>query len=71
VLADAYVRASYYPRSDPALLRRGARTQAIVDHLVRDPADVFCLQEVEPALIAAASRNRASPTAARSPRESR
>jgi endonuclease/exonuclease/phosphatase family metal-dependent hydrolase len=54
VLADAYVRASYYPRSDPALLRRGARTRAIVDHIARDGADVFCLQEVEAALITAA-----------------
>jgi endonuclease/exonuclease/phosphatase family metal-dependent hydrolase len=54
VLADAYIRATYYPRTDPALLRRGARTQAIVDRIERDPAEVFCLQEVEPALVTAA-----------------
>ncbi len=53
VLADSYIRASYYPRSEPALLRRGARTAAIVDALARDVADLCCLQEVEPALVAA------------------
>ncbi|MGE5185070.1 MAG: endonuclease/exonuclease/phosphatase family protein [Acidobacteriota bacterium] len=53
VLADSYIRASYYPRSEPALLRRGARTAAIVEALANDPADVGCLQEVEPALVAA------------------
>lgn len=53
VLADSYIRASYYPHSEPALLRRGARTVEIVDLLARHAADVCCLQEVEPALIAA------------------
>lgn len=59
VLADAYVRASYYPRTDPALLRPGARTLAILDHIAAEPADVFCLQEVEPALVSAARRRLA------------
>ena len=54
VLADCYVRASYYPRTDPALLRPGARTAAILDFIAAEPADVFCLQEVEPGLFAAA-----------------
>ena len=51
VLADSYVRASFYPRADPALLRPGARTAAIIDAIATDPADVFCLQEVEPPLV--------------------
>src|SRR5260370_22570496 len=51
VLADSYVRASYYPRANPALLRRGARTSAIVGAIAADPADVFCLQEVEQPLV--------------------
>jgi exonuclease III len=53
VLADSYVRASYYPRSEASLLRRGARTTAIVELIDRDPAELFALQEIEPALVAA------------------
>ncbi|HTR54432.1 MAG TPA: endonuclease/exonuclease/phosphatase family protein [Kofleriaceae bacterium] len=54
VLADSYVRASYYPRSDPALLKPGARAQAILDAIVASPANVVCLQEVEHAFVDAA-----------------
>src|SRR5262249_26121748 len=54
VLADAYVRAAFYPRSDRALLRRGARTQAILDAIAAGPAELYCLQEVERALVDAA-----------------
>jgi mRNA deadenylase 3'-5' endonuclease subunit Ccr4 len=53
VLADAYVRASYYPRTPRELLGPGARTEAIVSTLDAIGADVVCLQEVEPALVAA------------------
>lgn len=53
VLADAYVRATYFPKTDPALLARGARTGAIVDRIAASTADVIGLQEVEHALVAA------------------
>jgi endonuclease/exonuclease/phosphatase family metal-dependent hydrolase len=53
VLADAYVRSAYYPRSEPAVIARGGRTRAIVAALAASEADVACLQEVEPALIEA------------------
>ncbi len=51
VLADAYVRAEFYPRTDPAILRAGARTPAMLEALAADPAELFCLQEVEVAVI--------------------
>jgi mRNA deadenylase 3'-5' endonuclease subunit Ccr4 len=55
VLADAYVRDEYYPRSDPALFDRPARRKRVVDRLQSYPSvDVFCLQEVDGALFAAA-----------------
>jgi endonuclease/exonuclease/phosphatase family metal-dependent hydrolase len=54
VLADAYIRASFYPRTRAELLRPGARTSAIIDRIAADPADVFCLQEVEAPLVEAA-----------------
>ena len=53
VLADAYIKPEYYPHVDPALLVAGARTQAIVEQVVTFKAEVVCLQEVEPALVAA------------------
>lgn len=56
VLADAYIRARFYPRVDPALLAPGARTHAIVRYLVEGDADVACLQEIEPPLIDAIDR---------------
>jgi CCR4-NOT transcription complex subunit 6 len=53
VLADAYVRAEYYPYSDAALLAPGARTAAILARISDRDAAVVCLQEVEPALVGA------------------
>lgn len=48
VLADAYVRPSYFPSVAPGMLLPGARTAAIVARLRACDADVVCLQEVEP-----------------------
>lgn len=56
VLADSYIRSSFYPRTDPALLAPGARTHAIVRCLADSVAEVACLQEVEPPLIEAIER---------------
>ena len=56
VLADAYIKPTYYPAVDPALLRPGARTRAIVDRIDTSDADVACLQEVEPAVLHALTR---------------
>lgn len=53
VLADAYVRADYFPRTPATLLAPGARTSAIALRLVSSGADVLCLQEVEPSLVEA------------------
>lgn len=54
VLADAYVRPSFYPRTDPDLLRPGARTRGIIDLIAASGADIVCLQEAERSLIDAA-----------------
>jgi endonuclease/exonuclease/phosphatase family metal-dependent hydrolase len=56
VLADAYIRPKFYPRTPAALLAPGARTAAIVEYLTASDADVACLQEVEPAIIEALER---------------
>jgi endonuclease/exonuclease/phosphatase family metal-dependent hydrolase len=56
VLADAYIRPEYYPGAEPALLRPGARTQAIAERIEASDADVVCLQEVEPAVLRALAR---------------
>lgn len=56
ILADAYIRADYYPRSDPHLLTWGARTAAVLDAIEAEPADLFCLQEVEPRFITTARK---------------
>jgi endonuclease/exonuclease/phosphatase family metal-dependent hydrolase len=53
VLADSYVRASYYPRAQAELLRRGARTQAIAAYLEAAAPDIACLQEVEEPVVTA------------------
>ncbi|MFO0615717.1 MAG: endonuclease/exonuclease/phosphatase family protein [Polyangiaceae bacterium] len=53
VLADAYVRAEYFPSTPAALLVPGARTGAITARLGASAADIVCLQEVEPALVTA------------------
>lgn len=54
VLADAYVRREYFPSVSPALLAPGSRTAAIVARLVASDADLICLQEAAPSLVAAA-----------------
>ena len=53
VLADSYVQRRFYPHSPRPVLARGARTQAIVHHLEAGPADLACLQEIEPPLVEA------------------
>jgi mRNA deadenylase 3'-5' endonuclease subunit Ccr4 len=53
VLADAYVKPKYFPHSDPALLMPGVRTRPIISHLASSPADVMCLQEIEPPVVEA------------------
>lgn len=47
VLADAYIRREYYPRTDPALLKPGARDAALIARIRGFDADIVCLQEVE------------------------
>ena len=55
VLADAYVRDEYYPRSAPSVFDRAARRKRVVERLESyASADVLCLQEVDGALFAAA-----------------
>lgn len=51
VLADAYIRPSYYPRTDPEILRPDRRWKSVVARLEELAPDVLCLQELE------ASRN--------------
>lgn len=53
VLADAYVRPGYFPRTPDRLLAPGARVAKILEKVVGTGADVLCLQEVEPGLVAA------------------
>ncbi len=53
VLADAYIRTSYYPGTPPEVLRPERRRTAIAERVARLAADVVCLQEVEPATLAA------------------
>ena len=51
VLADAYIRREFYPRTEPALLRPGARDAALIERIRGFDADVICLQEVEQRLM--------------------
>ncbi|HEY1551545.1 MAG TPA: endonuclease/exonuclease/phosphatase family protein [Kofleriaceae bacterium] len=55
VLADGYVRASYYPRIDPALLVPGARRAALAAQIAERVSlgELVCLQEIEPSLVGA------------------
>jgi endonuclease/exonuclease/phosphatase family metal-dependent hydrolase len=46
VLADAYVRREFYPRTPEAVLEPSRRRRALLEKL--GDADVLCLQEVEP-----------------------
>lgn len=55
ILADAYIRRSYYPRSAPAALAAAPRRALLVRRIgeLTTDADVLCLQEVErPAFVA-------------------
>lgn len=55
VLADAYVRREYYPRTPSSLLDSLSRRQAVAHRLAAHAeADVVCLQEVDAALFALA-----------------
>lgn len=56
VLADAYVRPEYFPSTSPALLAPGVRAEAILARVADSGADVVCLQEVEPSLLATLQR---------------
>jgi endonuclease/exonuclease/phosphatase family metal-dependent hydrolase len=53
VLADGYIRRSFYPGTAPALLEPARRRAAVAAHVAALDADVVCLQEVEPAMQAA------------------
>jgi len=53
VLADSYVQRRFYPHSPRPVLARGARAPAIVHQLEAGPADLACVQEIEPPLVEA------------------
>lgn len=53
VLADSYVKPSYFPLVAPALLQPAPRQAALCAQLRALNADVYCLQEVEPPAFAA------------------
>lgn len=55
VLADGYIRRSYYPRSPGSVFDRDARRRRVLDRLASyAAADAICLQEADVALVAAA-----------------
>lgn len=47
VLATAYIKQEWYPSTPEALLNPHNRIPALVEHVARLGADLFCLQEVE------------------------
>jgi len=47
VLAQAYLRPSYYPHSRPEDLEAGPRRKCLLERIAGLQADVLCLQEVE------------------------
>ena len=53
LLASAYIERAWYPRSSALLLDPSWRVPALVQHVARLGADLFCLQEVEPVTFAA------------------
>lgn len=53
ILADAYVRPGYFPSSPPEALAPERRRPALARRIAALGADVVCLQEVEPAALAA------------------
>ena len=52
-LATAYIRAEYYPRTPPEILRPTWRIPALVAHAQALAVDILCLQEVEVVLFRA------------------
>lgn len=56
VLADAYVRREYFPRTPDALLEPSARRAAVAERAAALDPDVLCLQEVEAPLFEALQR---------------
>lgn len=48
VLADAYIRAKYYPNTDPKILEATPREERLIQRVLGLNADIICLQEVEP-----------------------
>lgn len=53
ILADAYVRPRRYPRSPKWTLDPRRRGRLLLDKLAAQDADIYCLQEVEPAALEA------------------
>jgi len=53
VLASAYIRRAWYPRTSPLVLDPAWRVPALVQHVANFKADLICLQEVEPETFAA------------------
>jgi endonuclease/exonuclease/phosphatase family metal-dependent hydrolase len=53
VLADGYIRRSYYPLTPPAILIPEARRARVAERVAGLAADVVCLQEVEPPMLGA------------------
>jgi endonuclease/exonuclease/phosphatase family metal-dependent hydrolase len=56
VLAGAYVRPEWYPRTPAPLLAPEHRIPALAEHLAALDADLFCLQEVEETVMDALRR---------------
>jgi CCR4-NOT transcription complex subunit 6 len=48
LLASAYIQRAWYRRSPALVLDPAWRVPALVDHVSKLGADIFCLQEVEP-----------------------
>ena len=56
ILADSYIRPELFPYTPPVLLEPPVRGPAILARLLTHATnDVLCLQEIEPAMFAAAS----------------
>lgn len=53
LLATAYVERAWYPRTPALLLNPAFRVPALVQYIVNLDADLLCLQEVEPPVLAA------------------
>jgi mRNA deadenylase 3'-5' endonuclease subunit Ccr4 len=53
VLASAYIQRAWYPRTPRMALNPAWRRRALVERVVALKADILCLQEVEPSVLAA------------------